>query len=194
MTNPSELDTLKAVDDALSGLPDGPARDRVLRWAWEKYSSKPVPTVQEGLDSGTPNTKKKTAKKTAAMKKGHTKGKVKSTPSIVKDLNLKPKGEEPFDAFAGDKKPASNHEKCAVSVYYLRQKLGLSQVSADHVYTCFKHMKWRVPANLPNALQVTASVRGWLDTSNMEDIKVTTIGENLIEHDLPRPPKGTRKS
>jgi hypothetical protein len=52
-------------------------------------------------------------------------------------------------------------------------------------------MKWRVPADLANTLQYTASKDGWLDTKKMDDIKVTTIGENVVEHDLP-PGKPTK--
>lgn len=186
----SEVDVLKAVDNALTGLDDGSARDRVLRWAWEKYSSKPVPAAEDDRAL-----EKKRVKKGAPKKKaGAKKAKGKTTPSIVKDLNLKPRGKKSFDAFASEKKPGSNQEKCTVAVYYLRSELGLSEVSASHVLTCFKHAKWRVPANVPNTLQSTASVQGWLDTGNMEEIKVTTIGDNLVEHDLPKTPKGSKKS
>ncbi len=185
----SEVDVLKAVDDALAGLEDGSACDRVLRWAWEKYSSKPVPSAQD--DSSPP---KEHTKKGASMKKTNSKkAKGKTTPAMVKDLNLKPKGKKSFDDFANEKKPGSNKEKCTVAVYYLRNELEHSKISASHVFTCFKHLMWRVPANLPNTLQVTASVQGWLDTGNMEEIKVTTIGENLVEHDLPRGPKTSKK-
>jgi hypothetical protein len=47
-------------------------------------------------------------------------------------------------------------------------------------------MKWRIPADLFNTLAYTASHYGWLDTSNYQALKVTTMGENLLEHDLPK--------
>jgi hypothetical protein len=56
------------------------------------------------------------------------------------------------------------------------------------VYTCFKNEKWRIPKDLRNMLHQTAS-EGWLDTSNQDDIKITTLCENLIEQDLPREKK-----
>jgi hypothetical protein len=35
-----------------------------------------------------------------------------------------------------------------------------------------------------------AGTSGWLDTSDSEDIKITSSGENLVEHDLPGKAKG----
>lgn len=189
MGKSSELDVLKAVDDALAGLEDASARDRVLHWAWEKYSSKPVPKAEEDTSAKRRGTKRGATKK----KVGSKKAKGRTAIGLVKDLNLKEKGKKSLDAFADEKKPGSNLEKCAVAVNYLHNELGLTGVNTCHVFTCFKHLGWRVPADLQNTLQRTASVRGWLDTSNMDDIKVTTMGENLIDHDLPRASKGGKK-
>jgi len=185
----SEVDALKAVDDALSGLEDGAARERVVRWAWEKYCTKPIPHAEEDPAARLSPRKQKAPKRKAGAKSA----KGKTTLSLVKDLNLKPKGKKSFEAFASEKKPTSNQQKCTVSVYYLRHELRLSAVSAGHVLTCFKNMRWRIPANLPNTLRYTASVDGWLDTSVMGDIKVTTMGDNLVEHDLPAKAKGSKK-
>lgn len=185
MTKVSETDAIKAFDDALGGLDDPAARNRVLRWAWEKYSTKPLPKPEDDEAQDSSNnatTKKKTTPRKPASSKG---AKTKTSLSIVKDLNLKPKGKKSFDDFVDEKKPKSNQQKCTLSVYYLRHELELPKVSSAHVFTCFKHMKWRVPADLPNTLQYTASKDGWLDTKKMDDIKVTTIGENVVEHDLP---------
>jgi len=123
-----------------------------------------------------------------ARRAGITKAKprMRSGPSIVRDLNLKPSGKKSFREFAAEKQPASNLEKSVVAVYYLHHELGLSAVTVGHVGTCFKDASWRVPSNFANTLAETASRRGWLDTRSMADINVTTHGENLIEHDLPR--------
>lgn len=193
----SEVDALKAVDDALSNLEEMEARDRVLRWAWNKYSTKPNPLADGELDNENLNAtkaKKSKKKKQIGKKKGKGKGKINTALSIVKDLDLRPKGKKALGDFAAEKNPTSQYEQCAVSVYYLRQELGIPAISTNHVYTCFKHMKWRIPSNLPNRLRYAASQYGWFDTSNAQDIKITTIGENLIEHDLPKKNKNSKKS
>jgi len=75
-----------------------------------------------------------------------------------------------------------------VALYYVANTLKIEQVSIDHIYTFFKAANWPVPADLPNTLH-QAGTEGWLDTSDAKDIKVTPIGENLVEHDLPRQSK-----
>jgi len=56
----------------------------------------------------------------------------------------------------------------------------------DHIYTCFKEATWKVPPNLANSLAVTANRKGWSNTEDTRDLRVTVSGENLVEHDLPR--------
>jgi hypothetical protein len=194
----SEVEALKAVDDVLSGLEEMEARDRVLRWAWEKYSTKTKPSTDIGSEDGVvqnvTKTKASKKKKPSVKNKSKSKGKIKTTLTIVKDLDLRPKGKKSFADFSDEKKPTSQYEQCAVAVYYLRQELGLTAVSTNHVYTCFKLMKWRIPSDLPNRLRYAASQFGWFDTSNAQDIKITPMGENLVEHDLPSKSKDSKKS
>ena len=125
----SEIDALKAIDDALSKIDDSKARDRILEWAFKKYSSSPLPPnlIEDDGDGDTRVTKKKTAKK---KKKAKKKGKGQSVTnlSIVKDLNLKPSGKKSFKEFVEAKKPSSNQEKCVVSVYYLNRELKLPNI------------------------------------------------------------------
>ena len=190
MSKVSEVDALKQLDEALSGLEAEDARVRVLRWAWEKFGSKSKTDVPLDALKETPLTiTKKGSKKQAQNRKGKVKGKPTSTLSLIKDLVLKPQGKKSLNDFIDEKKPNSHYEKCAAAVYFMRHKLGLTAVTASHVYTCYKHMGWRVPTNLPNTLAYAASHYGWLDTSNMQDIKTTPMGENLIEHDLPKKKK-----
>lgn len=182
----SEIDAIKAIDDAMSQVADPAARSRILRWAWEKYSSEPLPgkETQEQVSSK-PTPKGKLPKKKA---KNGAKLKSKTGPSIVRDLNLKPQNKESFQSFAQAKNPQSDQERCVVAVFYLRHELGIERVGTNHVFTCFKDAKWRVPVDLANTLQYVASHKGWFDTSDMSKIELTTHGENLIEHDLPRMP------
>jgi hypothetical protein len=193
MGNMSEIDALKAIDHAFSGLEDPDARNRVLTWAWEKFSSKPAPNADDNKDPSVVVSKAKKSKKKVSGAKGKVKVNAKPSLAIVKDLNLRPKGKKSLDEFAEIKKPSSHYEKCSVSVYYLKNELNILAITESHVYTCYKHMKWRNPADISNTLAYTASHYGWLDTSNLQDIKLTPIGENLVEQDLPKK-KGHKKS
>ena len=194
MSKINEIDALKAVDTALSELDDPTARERVLSWAWKKFVSTHTPAATDETDDST-HPAKRTKKKVIGSNKtkGKAKSKVKAPLSMERDLNLKPKGKKSLDDFVGEKKPNSIYEKCTVAAYYLKHVLGLKAVSANHIFTCFKHVKWRVPADLLNSLSYTASQYGWLDTSDRQSVNVSTMGENLIEHDLPRAKSSTTK-
>ncbi|HLX62690.1 MAG TPA: hypothetical protein VKX17_15535 [Planctomycetota bacterium] len=105
--------------------------------------------------------------------------------TIVKDLNLKPKGKESLAEFYSKKAPANNYEKFAVFVYYLQRILELAPITCDHIHTCFKAVPLKTPSSLSQQLRNCAHKSGWIDTANAEDVKITTLGENIVEHDLP---------
>jgi hypothetical protein len=90
-----------------------------------------------------------------------------------------------------DKGPSNAKERNAVAVYWLQQTAKVAGIGIDQVYTCYKDAGWRLPADLYNHLQVTASTTGYIDTADMGKIKLATHGENLVEHDLPRKKRGS---
>lgn len=183
MTKPTEIDVMKTIDEQLGGLDDIAARQRILRWATEKFfgaASGAAPVYPAAANtalslSGDGRVSKKAQK---------SKGPAATSLAIVKDLNLKPTGKTSFKDFVAAKAPASNPEKCLVAVYYLKNELALDKVGIGHVYTCFKVEGWRVPSDLANTLQWAASQEGWFDTKERENIKLTMHGENYVEHDM----------
>ncbi|AYV57683.1 hypothetical protein EFP84_18740 [Leptospira kmetyi] len=188
MATYSEIEAIKAIDEALSKITEESTRKRIVSWTIEKYG--------EGLSqrsANSPPVDKELSKKSARRKKGLTKitktskagSRTKQTLSIDKTLNLKPSKKESLKDFVSKKKPNTNQEKCTVIVYYLSRVIELSNVGATQVFTCYKHMNWRVPSDMRNVLALTASRKGWLDTSDTDNIQLTTHGENLVEHDLP---------
>lgn len=190
MNTVSEIDVMKTIEVEIAKISDPDTRVRILRWAWDKYADATAKMDPEGLGSGKAKSKKKSTKSIA----GAVTSKAKAGPlSIVKDLNLKPQGKDTFADFIKKKNPLSQHEQCLCAIYYLRNVAGVSTVSANHVYTCFKLAGWRVPANIKNVMQVAASTKGWLDTSNASDIRMTIHGDNYVEHDLPGKPSAKGK-
>ncbi len=185
MSSFSELDAMKIIDEALSKIEDEVTRLRILNWVWSKYSKEKPPNDKEIIVTKPKN--KKSIKKSKAKRSSK---KQKTTLSIVKSLNLSPKGKKSFKDFIKSKQPKSDQEKCTVSVYHMQHNLEIENIDVNHIFTCYKISKWRVPKNLDGTLKVTASQKGWLDTSNGNNIKTTTLGENLVEHDLPKVKKG----
>jgi len=123
-------------------------------------------------------------KKKPKRKKG-SKPKTKAKrPSIVKDLNLRPKGKKHFEQFFQEKKPKVGDQTYAVCVYYLEKILNVKGINLNHIYTCMKEVKRNIPNNLENALLISASRYSSIDTSDLSSITITVPGENLVEHKL----------
>jgi hypothetical protein len=140
-----------------------------------------------GTDEPTGAKREKPRRHARAKVAGGGKGasKTKATPvALDKTLNLRRQGIQPFKDFVAEKKPKNNHDRNVVAVYYL-EKIASEKVNANKVYTCYKDAGWRVPPDQRNSLQVTASQKAFVDTSDMDSITVTPIGENWVEHDLP---------
>ena len=177
----SEIDSMKKVEEALEPL-DEAAKKRVLDWACSRYLGQQAITPDTPLNTG--SIKSGGGKKKAAKKKPKTK----SMPKQIKNLNLNPSGKQSAKEFSLEKKPSNARQKCVVAVYYLRDIIGEPSVTTDHVFTYFKTAGWPIPTDLVNTLQQAGST-GWLDTADALNILITPIGENLIEHDLPKPVK-----
>ena len=117
---------------------------------------------------------------------GKTGSKRKESYQIVKDLDLSAKGaKEALKIFYAKKASATAIQRNAVFVYYLEKVAKVSGVGVNHIYTCYKDVNEKVPGALRQSLFDTSSKKGWIDTKSMENITITTHGENLVEHTLP---------
>jgi hypothetical protein len=103
---------------------------------------------------------------------------------IVKDLNLVPKGKQSLRDFISQFQPASNMEWNAVFVYYLESVVEIRPITPAHVFTCYRDAKLPIPKALPQSLIDTSSRKGWLNTSTIDDIRLTVGGTNFVEHEL----------
>jgi hypothetical protein len=110
---------------------------------------------------------------------------VSSTPSIDKNLDFRPSGQTSFEDYAAEKAPRYANERSLVAAMWLREHSDVNTIGIDQIYSAFRNRQWKVPSDLGNHLQVIASKKGWLDTQDMADIKVTVQGENYVLHDLP---------
>ena len=111
-----------------------------------------------------------------------------SSGTLLKDLNLM--GDDSLESlrdFCGKYKVKTNLERTLVFVYYLQHKKSIAEININHIFTCYRNIDGlKIPGHLKQNLQDTSSKKGWLVTSNMEDITVPVTGVNYIEHDLPK--------
>ena len=109
----------------------------------------------------------------------------KETLSIVKDLNLAGQGDKPsLKDFYSNYTPSNNLERNLIFVYYLQNIAKVTAIITNHVFTCYRHVGVKIPGAFKQSLWDTASQKGWIDTSSLEDIKLATQGINYIEHDI----------
>ncbi|OBA71509.1 hypothetical protein A5641_02095 [Mycobacterium sp. 1554424.7] len=87
--------------------------------------------------------------------------------------------------FADEKNPTTNQEKQLVVVYWLHD-VAERAVTTGEVIAAFNFLRWKNPSDPANALAVTSAKKGWLDTGDMNDIKLHWQGENHLQHELPR--------
>jgi hypothetical protein len=137
-----------------------------------KITSNPVTETKTEIKKNKTNSTPKSKKK--------AKGK---SQNIVSDLNLRPSGKKSLDDFISELNVKTNLERNVAFIYYLIHELKISGIGLDHVYTCYRHLKARVPAAFYQSIADTG-VKGWINTSNTEDLTLTSIGLNYVEHDM----------
>lgn len=131
-----------------------------------------------------PNPKSKAKPKAKAKSKSSTD----TTGTLLKDLNLMSEGSsESLRDFYGKYEVKTNLERTLIFVYYLQQIRGIEGININHIFTCYRNIDGlKIPGHLKQNILDTSSKKGWLDTADMEDIKVPVTGVNYIEHDLPK--------
>lgn len=103
--------------------------------------------------------------------------------SFVSDLNLHPKNGESLKGFFSQYKTASTVEVVLIIIYYLEKILKQSNIDGNSIYTCYKNLGLPVPS-IRDALGNIHIRKGWVNTSNRSDLKLTISGENYIEHEM----------
>jgi hypothetical protein len=101
-------------------------------------------------------------------------------------IDLKPEGKEPLRDFYSKFIVKSGFENNTIFLYYLEKILLLTDINPDHIYTCYKSVNQKVPGKLRQNIIDTKRNKSWIETDNMENLKITQIGENFVEHDATR--------
>lgn len=149
---------------------------------WKIHSFRPtVPEEQMGNEG----TKKTTPQKPTVKPKFRGS----KSPKLVNNLNLSTGNQMSLKDFFKEKNPESALEKNAVFVYYIEKKLNITGITTDHVFTCYKELNEKYPEALRQSLVDTYHRKGWISTSSMTDVKMTTRGDLFVEHELPRQAK-----
>lgn len=112
--------------------------------------------------------------------------------TIVSDLDLVPQDKQPLRDFLAEKKPTTAEEHVLAFVQYMSETLGLATITTNHVFSCFKPMGRKIPADLPQTIRNIVKKKGWLKMDG-ESIRVSTTGSNYVLHEMGRTPQGEDK-
>jgi hypothetical protein len=103
---------------------------------------------------------------------------------LVPDIDFVPDGKQALKKFIAEKEPKSDMEQVLVLVYYMQQTLALPAISAGHILTAFKHVGKPVPVDLRGTIRNMKNQKAWVNFTDLEAIRVTTQGDNVVEHEL----------
>ena len=178
---------LLAIADVLKKYPEN-VQPKVFDILTSHFLEKPMPdTKVEGSSEKEKTTAKVKPKSTSTPKpSGKSSKKSSDSVTLLKDLDLRKKGEKSFKDFYEEKKPGAANEFNSVAVYYLSEILELSGITPSHVFTCYKEVTKRPPEAFIQSLRDTASKNGYIDTADINNIKIPFRGKNFVEHDLPK--------
>jgi len=106
--------------------------------------------------------------------------------SLVGDLDFVPNGKLSLKAFFAEKAPRFHVDQVLVICYYLQHTLELAAFGPGQVLSGFKHVGKPVPRDLSKTIQNLKKKKAWLNFTDINIIRVTTEGDNHVEHELPK--------
>lgn len=175
--------------DISQGIVEAEGSETFVRAIYDDFKGRIAEQPPESSNTTEKRTQKpkvKSAKSPVAPKKtrGANRG---NNPNIDKALDLRPKGKQGLQEFYEQYNAKSNFEKNLVFVYWLQEVAGITKITQDHIFTCYRNIAGvKAPTALYQSLIDTSKRKGWLDTTNTEDVKATISGVNYLEHDLPK--------
>ncbi len=96
------------------------------------------------------------------------------------NIDFEPSGKESLESFLARYSPKSDQERNLLFVFYLQETLGITEITFNHIYTCYDVLDLRVSENLPQTVRNTASRTGWIEIKSA-GIRTTIIGNNQIK-------------
>jgi hypothetical protein len=107
--------------------------------------------------------------------------KARPIPEIIADLDVTT-GEVPLAAFIEKKNPETVFEKYLVIAYWLREYRSIPSVTVNHMFTCYRGLKWTPPNDPGSALRDLSKKKRQLMTGDGNgNYTLTILGSNEVE-------------
>jgi hypothetical protein len=104
--------------------------------------------------------------------------------SLVANLDFMPDGQQTLKQFLEEKKPKTDMETTLAMVFYMQHVMALSKIGPAHVVTAYKEAQIKVPVDVRQTIRNAKYKKMWLNFDELEDVKTTTQGENLVQHNM----------
>jgi hypothetical protein len=102
----------------------------------------------------------------------------------VGDIDFVPAGKQALKDFFAEKGPNSDMDQILVLCHFLQCSVQSAQISPGHILSGFKHVGEPVPKDLKQTIRNMKEKKAWLNFTDIENIRLTTEGENRVEHEL----------
>jgi len=84
------------------------------------------------------------------------------------------------------KSPQTHQEAVTFFIHYVTKYLGIQNVHAGHVVSCYDEVNAKKPLQIERLFQEIKIFTGWLESGDLpQTAKITISGENFVENDLP---------
>ena len=126
-----------------------------------------------------------TIKKTQASSTKKSKSSSSKWATMLADFNFHPSGKISLKDFYQKYKTKSNLEKNLIFAYYLQEELQEPNISMNHIFSCYRHLNIKLPS-FPQTLVDTKAAKSRIETADMANLRITTVGINFLEHEMPK--------
>ena len=101
------------------------------------------------------------------------------TPVVLTDLNLTD-GDKPFEKYVEEQTPRKHSKRYLVIAQWLKECRNITEVGADHVYTCYRHLSLSVPDDVLSVFRAMKK-QGWVtEGSEPGMFKINHIGKKQL--------------
>jgi hypothetical protein len=104
--------------------------------------------------------------------------------NIISSISLNSNEKGNLKTFFNDHSTKSFFERNLLFIYFLEKIIKIEDIGLSHLYTCYKYLGEKLPKNLYQSVIDTKNSKGWIDTKDTNNLKVTVHGENIVEHEL----------
>jgi hypothetical protein len=104
--------------------------------------------------------------------------------ALVGDVDFVPNGKTSLKNFFAEKAPGSDMDHVLVLCHFLQHTLQYTKFGPGHILSGFKHVGKPVPKDLKGTIRNMKKDKAWLNFTDIESLRLTTEGDNRVEHEL----------